>query len=94
MPFNCSLQTLNNVFLKARTTSQADPNTVRVAPQFFSTVNDSRAMNATSLGYGDANAWAAGDASTHPLGVRVSSFTVLDYFLDHFSNAKLFPKMK
>ncbi|KDN46791.1 hypothetical protein K437DRAFT_246309 [Tilletiaria anomala UBC 951] len=71
----------------------ARSNTVRVAPLFFS-IHDAQAYNDSSLAWGNSNGWQTGDASSHPLGATISSFTVLDYFVELFSDRKKFPKMK
>ncbi|TKY87835.1 hypothetical protein EX895_003416 [Sporisorium graminicola] len=87
---------LNNAWAKARDASvgSARPNSIRVAPLFFSTLEDEGAYNATQLGWGDSNAWTAGEASTYPPGSGVSSFTVLDTLLRRFSDKSAYPKMK
>lgn len=63
----------------------AAPATFLVAPLFFATNQDFRAYNASSLAWGDPNAWTGGDGSTHPAGSNVSVFTVLDALLDRYS---------
>ncbi|SJX62444.1 uncharacterized protein SRS1_13293 [Sporisorium reilianum f. sp. reilianum] len=87
---------LNNAWAKARDASfgSASANSIRVAPLFFSTLEDSRAYNASQLAWGDSNAWTAGEASTNPPGSAVSSFTVLDTLLQRFSDRGAYPKMK
>ncbi|KAJ9480187.1 hypothetical protein PHBOTO_003412 [Pseudozyma hubeiensis] len=87
---------LNNAWAKARDASlgSARPNSIRVAPLFFSTLEDAGAYNATQLAWGDSNAWTAGEGSTNPPLSGVSSFAVLDAFLDRFSDAKAYPRMK
>lgn len=87
---------LNNAWAKARDAGfgSARPNSIRVAPLFFSTAEDQGAYNATELAWGDSNAWTAGEASTHPAGSAVSSFTVLDMLLNRFGNRAAYPKMK
>ncbi|SOV06037.1 uncharacterized protein UDID_03442 [Ustilago sp. UG-2017a] len=87
---------LNNAWAKARDAGlgSARPNSIRVAPLFFSTLEDAKAYDAGQLGWGDSNAWTAGEGSTHPAGSGVSSFAVLDMFLDRFSDKGAYPKMK
>lgn len=87
---------LNNAWAKARDAGlgSALPNSIRVAPLFFSTVEDKAAYNGSDLAWGDSNAWTAGEASTHPAGSSVSSFAVLDMFLNRFSDRTAYPKMK
>lgn len=63
----------------------ASPNTLLVAPLFFSTTQDVRAYNASSLAWADPNAWTGGDGSTHPESSNVSVFTVLDTLLEKYS---------
>ena len=74
--------------------AHSDSDTILVAPSFFSSRNDRRAMNESTLGWGDSNAWQAGEGSTSPSGSRISSFTVLDHFLDMFSDQSRYPNMK
>lgn len=87
---------LNNAYTKARDAGvgSASPNSIRVAPLFFSTVEDKQAYNGSMLAWADSNAWTAGEGSTHPIPSRVSSFAVLDMFLDRFSDKGKYPKMK
>ena len=87
---------LNNAWAKARDAGigSASPNSIRVSPLFFSTAEDRGAYNGSTLGWGDSNAYTAGEASTNPPGSGVSSFAVLDFFLDRFTNRSLFPRMK
>lgn len=87
---------LNNAWAKARDASigSARPNSIRVAPLFFSTVEDQGVYKPNELAWGDSNAWTAGEGSTNPPLSGVSSFTVLDTLLDRFSDARAYPKMK
>lgn len=87
---------LNNAYSKARDAGigSARPNSIRVAPLFFSTVEDVGAYNATDLAWGDSNAWTAGEPSTHPRGSGISSFAVLDMLLARFASGVEYPKMK
>lgn len=93
---NTYFTVLNNAWAKARDASfgSARPNSIRVAPLFFSTQEDRGAYNASQLAWGDSNAWTAGEGSTNPPGSGISSFTVLDTLLDRFANQAQYPKMK
>jgi len=42
--------------------------------------------NVNLTAWGDTNAWSGGDASTHPKGMAISSFQVLDALLAKFSD--------
>ncbi|CAO1623126.1 unnamed protein product [Jaminaea pallidilutea] len=88
--------TLNNAWADARNMSlgSASPNSIRVAPLFFSSERDEPALNATTLGWGDPSGWTGGDGSTHPSGSNLSPFGALDALLDHFSSMQKFPKVK
>ena len=94
--------TFSSILKKAVGYGSATPNTVIVAPLFFSTVNDEQAYSPNELGWADSNAWSSGDGSTHPLATSllgpavspVSAFTVLDSLVEHFANAAQYPNMK
>lgn len=60
----------------------ASANAILVSPRFMSTVRNKGAYKDSELAWGDVNAWAAGEASTHPPGVAISTFTVLDSLLN------------
>ncbi|SPO27155.1 uncharacterized protein UTRI_10617_B [Ustilago trichophora] len=87
---------LNNAWAKARDAGlgSAAVNSIRVAPLFFSTIEDQGVYEANELAWGDSNAWTAGEASTHPRGSGISSFAVLDSLLNRFGNKGAYPKMK
>ncbi|SNX85587.1 uncharacterized protein MEPE_04296 [Melanopsichium pennsylvanicum] len=87
---------LNNAWAKARDASfgSARPNSIRVAPLFFSTNEDAGVYNSSQLGWADSNAWTVGEASTNPPDSSVSSFSVLDMLLNRFSNTNAYPNMK
>lgn len=90
-------KTLNKVWAKASDAgkSAAGRNTtIRVAPLFLSTERDSAIINSTTLGWGDPSAWVGGDGSTHPVGVDLSAFHVLDALLDKYADRKTYPAMK
>lgn len=46
------------------------------------------------LGWGDVNAWQAGDIATHPIGTKLTSFDALDALVDAFANSTVYPAMK
>ncbi|PWN46786.1 hypothetical protein IE53DRAFT_336451 [Violaceomyces palustris] len=87
---------MNNVWAEARDDGlgSAKVNSIRVAPLFFSTNEDRGVYPPNSLAWGDSNAYTAGEASTNPEGSSVSSFTVLDMFLNRFSDQTKYPNMK
>lgn len=87
---------LNNAWTEARDAAlgSASVNSIRVAPLFFSTVEDEGVYNETELAWGDSNAWTAGEGSTCPRCSGVSSFAVLDSLLNRFGNRGAYPKMK
>ncbi|GAK65398.1 uncharacterized protein PAN0_008c3615 [Moesziomyces antarcticus] len=93
---NTYFRVLNNAWSHARDEGigSASNNSIRVAPMFFSTTRDRRAYNTSHLAWADFNAWTAGEASTHPRGSGVSSFSVLDAMVRRFSNRRTYPKMK
>ncbi|EPQ28902.1 uncharacterized protein PFL1_03703 [Pseudozyma flocculosa PF-1] len=88
---------LNKAYTAARDAggyASAAANSIRVAPLFFSTARDGGAYDSDALAWGDSNRWTAGEASTHPPNSGVSSFAVLDMFLDRFSDRSAYPRMK
>lgn len=87
---------LNNAWAKARDAAlgSAKVNSIRVAPLFFSRYEDEGVYNKSQLAWGDSNAWAAGEPSTHPMRSSVSSFAVLDSLLLRFSNKTAYPNMQ
>ncbi|EST04699.2 hypothetical protein PSEUBRA_005977 [Kalmanozyma brasiliensis GHG001] len=87
---------LNNAYTRARNASlgSADVNSIRVAPLFFSTLEDVGAYNETHLAWGDSNAWTAGEGSTNPPLSGISSYAVLDSLLLRFANPIEYPNMK
>ncbi|KAN0063176.1 hypothetical protein ACQY0O_004340 [Thecaphora frezii] len=93
---NAYWKVLNKAYLASRHADYASAalDSIRVAPLFFSAREDARAYDSDMLAWGDSNQWTAGEASTHPRGSSVSSFSVLDMFLDRFSDASAYPKMK
>nr|CDI53147.1 uncharacterized protein BN887_05700 [Melanopsichium pennsylvanicum 4] len=56
---------LNNAWAKARDASfgSARPNSIRVAPLFFSTNEDAGVYNSSQLGWADSNAWTVAYAN-------------------------------
>lgn len=79
---------LNNVYTAASALKlgSAAPDSILVAPQFYSELHDKGAFDKNTLAWGDTNAWSGGDASTYPKGLAISSFQVLDALLTRFSN--------
>ncbi|KAK0524571.1 hypothetical protein OC834_002147 [Tilletia horrida] len=71
-----------------------DPNTIVTAPQFFSTKYNSGQYTDNQLGWGDVNAWQAGEVATHPSNTKQSSFDALDAFIDEFADTTKYPNMK
>ncbi|KAL9940426.1 hypothetical protein V8E36_001131 [Tilletia maclaganii] len=71
-----------------------DPNTIVVAPQFFSTIFNKGQYTNNQLAWADVNAWQAGETATHPTGTRASSFDALDAFIDEFSDTSKYPNMR
>lgn len=87
---------LNNAWAKARDAGspEADKDSIRVAPLFFSTVRDEKVLNDSTLAWPDPNAWTGGDGSNHPAGSNVSVFTVLDGLLQRFADKTAYPKLR
>ena len=72
----------------------ADPNSIVIAPQFFSEKYNSGQYSKNELAWADVNAWQAGEIATHPAGTMTSAFDVLDAFVKEFSNTASYPKMR
>lgn len=92
---NTYFSILNNAWAAARDakSGSAKANSIRVAPQFFSTNEDKGAYNESQLAWGDSNAWTAGEGSTNPPGSGVSSWAVLDMLLNRFADQGAYPNM-
>ncbi|CEH19477.1 hypothetical protein CBOM_06798 [Ceraceosorus bombacis] len=93
---NTYFRILNNAWAHARDAGvgSARPNSLRIAPLFFSTLRDSRAINASTLAWGDSNTWTGGDGSTNPAGSNLSLFSVYDFFLEKYSDSRNYPRMR
>ncbi|UZJ55652.1 hypothetical protein CBS101457_004972 [Exobasidium rhododendri] len=78
----------------ADNTPGVDPNSIIVAPEFFSTIFNSGQYSNTELGWDDVNGWQAGDTATHPSGTTLTSFDALDALVEVFANTTTYPAMK
>ncbi|EPQ29942.1 uncharacterized protein PFL1_02614 [Pseudozyma flocculosa PF-1] len=74
--------------------SNADPNAIVVAPQFYSAKLNEGQYADDVLAWGDVNAWQAGEAAVHPDGATESSFDTLDAFIDEFNDKSKYPAMQ
>ena len=86
-------QTIYNVTqreIKARNRN-VDPNTIVVAPEFYSAKLNSGQYTKKQLAWGDSNMWMPGEESVHPPGSAVSSYDALTKLLHHFSDKRLYP---
>lgn len=70
------------------------PNSVIVAPQFFSTKLNEGDYGKNTLAWNDVNAWQSGMVATHPSGTDVTSLDALDTIVEHFSDRSKYPNMK
>ena len=89
-------QTIYNVTqreIKARNRN-VDPNTIVVAPEFYSAKLNSGQYTKKQLAWGDSNMWMPGEESVHPPGSAVSSYDALTKLLHHFSDKRLYPQMR
>ncbi|WFD27991.1 hypothetical protein MNAN1_002999 [Malassezia nana] len=70
------------------------PNSVIVAPEFFSTKLNKGDYSKDTLAWDDVNAWQSGMVATHPSGTDVTSLDALDAIVEHFADKSKYPNMK
>ncbi|KAG9256769.1 uncharacterized protein F5Z01DRAFT_680105 [Emericellopsis atlantica] len=64
-----------------------------LAPQFFSARFNQGQYTTDQLAWDDLNAWQSGSVAVHPQGTNVTSFDVLDGFIDEFADNKTYPSL-
>lgn len=74
-----------------RTRITTDANSIRIAPNFLSTLMDPKVRTGNRLGWADQDGWAGGDAPTAPANATANLAAVLDYYLDSLSNTAIYP---
>lgn len=74
--------------------SHVDPQTLIIAPLFYSTTLDKGIYDHKTLAWDDVNVWEAGLPSNHPSNTFISSFAAMESLMYHVSDKSRFPRLQ
>jgi len=69
------------------------PNTLIIAPEFYSTEQNKGQYDNETLAWDDVNAWQAGMQATHPKSTNATAIDALDRLLYELSDLDKYPKL-